>query len=140
FGHAHRVVRPDGSLIYLRGASAAVPVDEEGKRRIVGVTMDVTELALADLERTRLVHDLGERVKELRLLHGTAVAAQQPWTSTRDLLSHVVALMPPAWQYPECTEARIVLGAVEVTTPGWRKTDWLQSVPFVTQSDAGVIE
>ena len=137
--HHHRIVRPDGSLRYVRGTSVWVPVHGH-EYRIIGVTMDVTDSALADIDRTRLVHDLGERVKELRLLHATAVAAQRHWNSTRELLAHVVGLMPLAWQYPECAEARITLGDMEVATAGWRQTTWMQSVPFVTQSQEGSIE
>jgi signal transduction histidine kinase len=137
--HAHRLLAADGSIRYVRGASTAVPTADGGVR-VVGVTMDVTDAAVADLDRKRLVHHLGERVKELRLLHQTAVAAQRPWSSRRELLAHVVTLMPEAWQYPAITEARITLGNDEVSTPGWRRTEWVQSVDFAAEGRDGVIE
>src|SRR5262249_19278597 len=52
-------------------------------------------------ERGRLVHDLGERVKDLTLLHGAARLLQRGRALDDGLLSELVALVPPAWQYPE---------------------------------------
>jgi signal transduction histidine kinase/CheY-like chemotaxis protein len=138
--HEHRVVRGDGSTRYVRGASVTVASGDAASQRVVGVTMDVTDATLAELERVRLVHDLGERVKELRLLHAVAVAAQRPWASAQDLLQHVANVMPPAWQYPDAAEARITLGDIVVTTPGWRETPWRVAVSFEVQGDPGSIE
>lgn len=80
-------------------------------------------------ERERLVRDLGERVKELQLLHGAAgLLRDRPFE--RDVLAELVGLMPGGWMYSECCEARIVYQGLEVTTAGWRETPWRQSAPF----------
>ena len=52
----------------------------------------------------------------------------------------LVVLMPSAWQYPECCEARIVYGDLEVSTPGWRDAPWKQSASFTTSEGSGLIE
>jgi signal transduction histidine kinase/CheY-like chemotaxis protein len=49
-------------------------------------------------------------------------------------------LMPAAWQYPECCEARIVYGDLEVSTPGWHDAPWKQSASFTTDDGSGLIE
>ena len=46
----------------------------------------------------------------------------------------------PAWQYPECCEARIVYGDLEVATKGWRESSWKQSVSFTNSEGTGLIE
>jgi signal transduction histidine kinase/ActR/RegA family two-component response regulator len=95
--------------------------------------------AAAQTQR-RLVHDLGERVKELTLLHRTASLLQADRPHDETFLAELVAPIPLAWQYPEVCEARIACGGVEARTPGWRRTPWTQSVSFKAGGLDGVIE
>ena len=135
-----RVVHPDGSVRHIRGDHNVLPGDGGRPSMIAGVAIDVTEQRHAEIERERLVHNLGERVKELRLLHETSRALQDPWPSTRALLQHLVLEFPVAWQYPECTEARIQLGDIVVTTPGWRESKWKLAAPIAAGLRQGIIE
>ncbi len=52
---------------------------------------------------------LRERVKELACLYGISELAIQEKLSLHQLLERVLQLIPPAWQYPEHTVARITL-------------------------------
>jgi hypothetical protein len=52
---------------------------------------------------------LRERVKELTCLYGIAQVARPPNTPLEDSLQEIVALLPPGWQYPDITSARILL-------------------------------
>jgi len=135
-----RILRPDGTLGYVQSAAATV-IDNQGQPvRLVGMNLDVTEQKQAEREREKLVHDLGERVKELRLVHAVARLLQSDRPFNLDLLTELVALMPPAWQYPECCEARIAYGGIDATTSGWRESAWKQSASFATASGDGIIE
>jgi signal transduction histidine kinase/CheY-like chemotaxis protein len=96
--------------------------------------------ALNDKERRRLVHDLGERVKELTLLHRAASLLQGDRPLDQAFLAELVDSIPGAWQYPQVCEARIACGEVEARTPGWRPTPWMQSVSFTAGGLAGTIE
>jgi signal transduction histidine kinase len=134
-------------------ASAALPFRERGRVASVlnlyaseqgffrdELTGTLEELALAvssaldamasERERAHLVSHLEERVKELSLLHATARLLQASRPFGRELLSDVVRLIPPAWQFPECCGARIRIRDVEVTTPDFRETPWMQSAGF----------
>ena len=99
----------------------------------------VMQLKNAEQQRERLVLDLGERVKELRLLHAAAqLLRDRPLDET--VLAELARTMPPAWMYPEICEARIAYLDVDVSTPGWRDSPWRQSAPFVTAAGKGVVE
>jgi len=87
--------------------------------------------APADEGRERLLHRLGERVKELTALHSTASIFQQP-KPIADLLQEIASILPPAWQYPDVTTARIIYGGREYRTRGFRESPWRQSAGFVT--------
>jgi two-component system NtrC family sensor kinase len=73
---------------------------------------------------------LRERVKELTCLYGIANLARQPEISLEELLQQVVRLLPPGWQYPELTEARITLDERSYATPGYSGSGWKQSAPI----------
>jgi PAS domain S-box-containing protein len=116
--------------------------DEE--LRVLGALADDIAFAVAsaetEAERRRLVHDLGERVKELTLLHRAAGLLQTDRPLDHAFLADLVAPIPQAWQYPEVCEARIACGDVEARTPGWRPTPWMQTASFTAAGLAGVIE
>lgn len=138
--HEYRVLPPSGKVRHVFAAGSAVKNDQGEVVLVVGVNRDVTESRLAETERTRLVHDLGERVKELRLLHKTANLVQQGSLSDDVLLGELVQGIPPAWQYPEICQARISYRDIVVTTPGFRDSTWRQSKPFSTSEGSGLIE
>jgi signal transduction histidine kinase len=83
-----------------------------------------------NVEKGKLDWELGERVKELTCLHGVARILQNQQKSPAAILGEIVALLPPAWQYPDITEARIMLGSIEALTPHFRPAPHFQSEGF----------
>ncbi len=70
-------------------------------------------------EQARLLWALGERVKELAALHEVARLMNQPDLSTAETLQAVANLIPPAFQFPEQTEACISYRDLRIVTPGF---------------------
>jgi len=136
----YRVVLPNGTERWILSEALAVSESSGPPTRVVGMNVDITDTRNAQREREKLVHDLGERVKELRLLHAATRLLQQDRPITRSLLAALVAMMPEAWQYPDNCEARITFDGMEVTTPGWRPSMWGQQATFRTSRGDGVIE
>jgi signal transduction histidine kinase len=100
----------------------------------------VTDRDAAQGLQPRLVHDLGERVKELTALHATGRALNEPG-SPEEVLARVVNLLPAAWQYPDITAARISTGAIDVRTDRFELTPWVQRADFTTSGGrTGAIE
>ena len=73
-------------------------------------------------DRQRLVHDLGERVKELTLLREVSRLIQDGELSTPALLAKLVEALPSGFQWPEQTTARIRLGAQAWTGGGFQES------------------
>jgi two-component system NtrC family sensor kinase len=63
---------------------------------------------------------LRERVKELTCLYGIAQVAGRPGIPIDEFLEEVVKLLPPGWQYPDITQARITLDGRTFSTPAFR--------------------
>ncbi|MGV3663871.1 MAG: PAS domain S-box protein, partial [Prosthecobacter sp.] len=93
---------------------------------------NITESKRAELERQNLVHDLGERVKELRMLYEvTRLLAEEP-ASEEELLQSVAVALRGAVQFPELAAARVRHDRFEGTTPGHRETVWRLQAGFTT--------
>lgn len=52
----------------------------------------------------------------------------------------MLTLLPPAWQYPEITEARIWFGELSVATGGFHPGPWIQRATFAAGTESGGIE
>ena len=103
-----RVVDCSLSFHMLRDADGA-PAGTEGCLR------DISDRKRVEEELRSRTHDLGERVKELECLYGISKLARRPDISLEELLRGTVDLIPPGWQYPEVTCARITLGGSRVS-------------------------
>ena len=79
-----------------------------------------------------LAHRLGERVKELSALHRAVHLLQDSLKPVSTVLLEIASFMPPAWQYPEVTEACITFDGRQFHTPGFRETPWIQRAVFAT--------
>jgi PAS domain S-box-containing protein len=87
------------------------------------------------------MRQLRERVKELNCLYGISKLVQDTDLSLREILQGTLERMPPAWQYPEITCARITLAGQAYETPGFRETRWMQSCDiWVHAETAGALE
>ncbi len=73
-----------------------------------------------------LSHDLGERVKELNCLYGISRLFENGYRTLGEVMQAVADLIPPAWQYPEDTCARIKLKDAEYKTSNFKETEWQQ--------------
>ena len=72
----------------------------------------------------RLLLLYGERVKELNCLYEISRLIERPGFSLAEILQGIVELIPPAWQYPEITHARIIVEDQEFKTENFRETRW----------------
>jgi two-component system NtrC family sensor kinase len=84
---------------------------------------------------------LRERVKELTCLYGIARAAGRPGLDLDRWLMEIVELLPPGWQYPHLTEARITLDGRTFSTAHFREAPDHQSAAIrVGGITRGVVE
>lgn len=102
---------------------------------------DVAETLAVTLVNQQAQAALRERVKELTCLYGIVKAAEQPGASMEEFLKGVAELIPPAWQYPEITEGRIIVDGCPYATPGFRDGDQKQSADIIVKGEQrGVVE
>lgn len=91
-------------------------------------------------ELHELTHKLRERIKELNCLYSISQLVEQNLTLDA-MMKSVVDLIPPSWQYPDITCARIKLNKQTFTTDNFHQTDWrLADTICVNGKTYGIVE
>jgi two-component system, NtrC family, response regulator HydG len=105
-------------------------------------TKPETEHAAKAYETLRKVtYDLGERVKELNCLYAISELFEKPGISLDEILQGTINTIPSAWQYPQMTCARIVLGNRKYETEDFLETASKLSTEFVVSpEEKGILE
>jgi PAS domain S-box-containing protein len=91
-------------------------IELEGQTCLLHAGIDITERRQTEDENKKLLHHLGERVKELTALHNASRLLQQFEGDTGSVLQKLASLLPPAFQYPDVAAARVRLGEIETQT------------------------
>ena len=120
------LIAKDGKEIPI--ADSGAPIKDE-KDNIIGVVLvfrDITERRKAEQTLRESEHNLGERVKELTCLYKLSKLVENPDISFEEILEGTLDLIPPAWQFPEVTCARIVYEDEELRTENYLESIWKQ--------------
>jgi hypothetical protein len=81
-----------------------------------------------------------ERLKELAAIN-RATQIVKEGKGIEETLQQLVTILPPAWQYPTFTRARIIFEGEEFSTPDFKQTEWVQRQKFRTiNNKIGYIE
>lgn len=108
---------------------------------LADVTWEIVNQKRADENLRKTTIELHERVKELSCLYGISKLVEEDDLTIDDLIQRTVELIPPAWQYPESTCARIKLKNRSYETKQFRKTPCCQSQKIrVNKENIGVLE
>ena len=84
---------------------------------------------------------LSERIKELTCLYGISKIGENPDLDVETMLTQIVELLPPGWQYPEYTMARIILDGKEYRTGAFTETAaWQEAAIAVQGRKRGKVE
>ena len=91
-------------------------------------------------EFSRLLHDQQERLKELSCINQTTYILKEG-KPIEETLQQIVLLLPPAWQYPDYTSARISFAGNRFESVEFHETRWKMIQEFDTiDEEKGTIE
>ena len=100
-------------------------------KEIEGLKNRISELEEIEREKKVIEHSLQERVKELNCLYGLAQLIEKHDNSIERILQGLADLIPPSWQYPSITCARISYGDIVHTSRDFRVSKWKQETVIV---------
>jgi len=138
--------RPDYELTFNNGRICHFknePLsDKDGKIiGVYGIARDITERKQTEEALRKQTHALGERVKELNCLYGISKIIERNDIAFEEMLQEIVDLIPPSWQYPEITCARIIIEGQEYKTKNFKETVWKQTSNIVVHGKRiGILE
>lgn len=94
-----------------------------------------------ELDPTKVEWALRERIKELNCLYAITQLAETGPDSLEDFLRRVVNVLPPSWQYPDITCARVVFKGKNYKSKGFKVTKWRQASEIAAFNEsAGQVE
>ena len=135
------IARKNGEQRYVEFSFCELIYD--GKPTGLTVIQGVDKTEIKKFEEALKVnkHKLVERVKELICFYGISNLDEKPGISLEEIIQGTVELLPPAWQYPEITCARVVIDYKEYRTKRFRETIWMQAGDFFVHGNRyGCIE
>lgn len=88
-------------------------------------------------EHHRMEAALRERLKELNCLYRLSTLCNQPELPLGEFLQRVIDLIPPAWQYPDITCARLAYDGQIYTAGDFQKTEWRQASRITVRGSSG---
>jgi PAS domain S-box-containing protein len=114
---------------------------EKGIPFLQATVRDISKQKKAEEKLKKQTHDTEERVKEINCLYGATQLIADLNNTLDSVFQGTVDLIPPSWQYPEVTCARIIFDGKVYKTSNWKKSKWMQSADIITgQRKSGVIE
>jgi hypothetical protein len=114
---------------HLRRTVSLMKINEELKREIKERTR------ASEQELAQVFHSLGERIKELNCLYDISRFGASTDFSLDAVLQAVIDFIPPAFQYPEITCARIIFDRYEFTTSNYKDTQWKLSQEIMVNNE-----
>jgi len=121
-----RFLEPDGAVSTGLTRAHRVTDSQGGFRGYLAVVVEIGHHRQLEGGARALAHELEQRIKELNCLYGISHVAEGAHGSLDVVLRDTVNLLPPAWEYPEVTAARITLRGNDFRTPQFRITEWMQ--------------
>ncbi len=80
--------------------------------------------------QNNLLCEMGERIKEQHCMYAVAELIRRQ-KSMQETHRELVALIPPAWQYPEITSARLRFHGQEWISESFTEAQWKQSTDII---------
>ncbi len=117
------MVRKNGTKFYARVHSRPI-IKNEKVVGLRGTVTDINDMVIAEQKLKESENHLQERVKELNCLYGISKIAESPNISYKELILETLKLIPPAWQTPDITYARIIYEDMEYKTKDFKESNW----------------
>lgn len=123
-----------GQNISIQMKSTCVTACDNAPIQIHFYITDITEQVL-------LEDALRERIKELTCLYSISALHDIPETYRSERMERAVAMIPPAWKYPEIAAARIVIQDKIFQTTDFTESKWRLIRPIqVNHAHVGYVE
>ncbi|MFH1488614.1 MAG: SpoIIE family protein phosphatase [Pseudomonadota bacterium] len=131
----------ENALLYLKRMDDEATLRDAQKELERRVEERTTELAKANSELRGRSRDLNMRVRQVYCLYAISSLQGRANSPLESVISGIVDRIPPAWQYPEITRARVIWGDRHFSSKGFKESPWKLSQDITLDGrNAGVVE
>ncbi len=117
-----RIKKSDGTSVPTEINASEIKIGK--KQLILTIFRDITERKRAEQKIIESEKKLRKRVKELSCLFGISKIVEKSHISYDNIIQSTLELIPPAFQFPNITCARIRIDGKEYKTNNFKETDW----------------
>lgn len=103
-----------------------MPVLYNDEQYILGIGIDFTEKKKTERALLKKNWENNERVKELRCLYKLSELSYSKQLAIEDIMIECVAIIPPAYQYPDITYVKLEFGDKSFKSQKFFETEWKQ--------------
>ena len=134
------IVTKDGSERQIEWSDKTIKDVNGNVEGLLAVGLDITDRKKAEEERERLIHNMGERIKELNCIYGVAKSIREH-EDIAEVLQDVALLVPSGWKYPEITRCRVRFEGKEYLSESFEESEWEQPAAIVVNGEeCGAVE
>ncbi len=136
----NRNVHKNGEVVWL--STSGLPVIDENGELIGyrGADTDITKRRRAEKDKVKLLHEIGERLKELDCMYviSNSISTRE---TLEEIFQDIVDAIPPGWHYPEITRGKLHYNDREWVSEPFEDTAWKQSSDIIINGQKlGVVE
>lgn len=105
---------------------------------LAAMQREIQNREAAEKQKDEILHNLKERVKELKTMNAISRILQDGDTPYHQVTSKVADLLPQGWQYPDITAARVCIAETEYATKNYAPSAYSQQAEMKTASGTKV--
>ncbi|MBN1349011.1 PAS domain S-box protein [candidate division KSB1 bacterium] len=119
------VISKDGGVIPVE--TRIYRSNRENKNVLIGISRNITEIKRIEATLQERAHTPNERINELNCLYSMSKITETENLSLDDVYQKIINLIPPAYQYPDITCAKLIIDDHTFTTSNYQETIWQQT-------------
>lgn len=115
-------------------------LEKKVQERTSKLESEITERKQAETEREKYLHEMKERIKELKCIYGVAKSIRERKT-LNEIFQDVADIISSGWQYQEITCARVCFKGKAYVSKEFKKTKWRQTSNIIVGGEQqGTVE
>jgi len=122
-------IRKDRSIFWSYANISSLDHPEHGTVWVC-VQNDISRQKQADADKEKFLHDIGERLKELRCMYVISESVGKR-DSLDEVFQDAASAIPPGWHYPEITRGKLRFEEKEWVSESFEETEWKQSSDII---------
>jgi PAS domain S-box-containing protein len=137
-----RMKHKEGNWVWIWSRARTLRSEDNSlTSKTIGTHIDISKQKETEESQKQLIHEVGERMKELNCLYEVYKILDSEDNTITDILNKIVKIIPPSWQYPDITCAKINFLNQDYLSDNFTTSAWSQKEDILINGEVfGAIE